>query len=370
MKIRAAVLTSPMPEGPYAQLRPLEVCDLDLAPPREGELLVRIQAAGVCHSDLSVVNGTRVRPVPMALGHECAGTVVESRARGIREGDHVILTFVPRCGRCSNCSSSRPWLCDKAAASNGAGELLAGGTRLSLDGKEIKHHLGVSAFAEFAVVDQGSVIVIPREVPLEVAALFGCAVMTGAGAVFNTARVSSGQCVAVWGLGGVGMSAVMAAVSVGADRVIAIDPDPAKRRLAEDVGATTTLSPDEPLLDAVPRGVDAAIEAAGSVAALTAAFGATARGGVTVSVGLPDPAAIMEISPLQLVAESRTLAGSYLGSCDPTRDVPKLIELWQDGRLPVEKLRTGDIGLDDINEALDELDAGRVVRQMIRFDGV
>jgi alcohol dehydrogenase len=367
VKIRAAVLTTIGAVAPYAGSRPLEVAELDLEGPGPGELLVQIHAAGVCHSDLSVVNGSRVRPVPMALGHECAGVVLESRADDVSPGDHVILTFVPRCGHCVGCKAGRPALCAEAARANGAGELLRGGRRLSRDGVPVNHHLGVSAFADHAVVDRGSVVVVPPDVPLDLAALFGCAVLTGAGAVFNTARVRPGDTVAVWGLGGVGMSAVMAAAAANALAVVAVDPDPGKRALALEVGATTALHPEEPVRGILPDGVDVAIEAVGSATVLQAAFDATARGGMTVGVGLPDPGERMTISPLQLVAESRTLAGSYLGSAHPERDVPVMIELWRAGRLPVERLRSQDIRLEDINEAMDELAAGRVIRQLIVF---
>ncbi len=246
------------------------MAELELQGPGPGELLVQIRAAGVCHSDLSVVNGARVRPVPMALGHECAGVVVESRADGVRAGDHVILTFVPRCGHCIGCKAGRPALCTEAARANGAGELLRGGRRLMWRGVPVHHHLGVSAFADHAVVDRGSVVVIPKDIPLDLAALFGCAVLTGAGAVFNTARVRPGDTVAVWGLGGVGMAAVMAAVAANAITVIAIDPDRGKRDLALEVGAT---------------------------AALKEAFDVTARGGMTVTVGLPDQCDTDDLAP-------------------------------------------------------------------------
>ena len=365
MKIRAAVLSAIGADGPSATSRPLEVAELDLDGPGPGELLVRIHTAGVCHSDLSVVNGSRVRPVPMVLGHECAGVVVESRADDISPGDHVILTFVPRCGHCVGCLNGRPALCAEAVRANGAGELLRGGRRLSRDGVPVNHHLGVSAFADHAVVDRGSIVVVPPDVPLDLAALFGCAVLTGAGAVFNTAQVRPGDSVAVWGLGGVGMSAVMAAAAANASVVIAVDPDPSKRVLALEMGATTALHPEELVRDALPDGVDVAIEAVGSAAVLQAAFDATARGGMTVAVGLPDPSERMTISPLQLVAESRTLAGSYLGSAHPERDVPIMIDLWRSGRLPVERLRSQNIRLEDINEAMDELASGRVIRQLI-----
>lgn len=368
MKTRAAVLTVSGADAPYARTRPIQVVEIDLHPPGPGELLVRIHAAGVCHSDLSVVNGTRIRPVPMALGHESAGEVVESRAADVAVGDHVILTFMPRCGECSACRSGRPALCLAAGSANGAGELLRGGSRISRDGQGINHHLGVSGFAYFAVVDRSSAVVIPNDIPLDLAPLFGCAVLTGAGAIFNAARVRPGDSVAVWGLGGVGMSGVMAASAASAAVIIAIDPDAGKRKLALELGATAALEPGESVRELVPDGVDVALEAVGSAAVLSAAFDVTARGGMTVSVGLPHPDATMSISPLRLVAELRTLTGSYLGSADPEVDIPILIDLWREGRLPVERLRSADVLLEDINEAMDELDSGRAIRQIVRLD--
>ncbi len=192
--------------------------------------------------------------------------------------------------------------------------------------------------------------------------------LAGAGAIFNTARVQPGHTVAIWGLGGVGMAAVMAARAANAAAVVALDPDPGKRAIALEVGATAALSPDELVRELFPDGVDVAIEAVGSPDVLKTAFDATAPGGLTVAVGLPPSTALMTLSPLQLVAESRRLAGSYLGSADPERDIPAMIELWRAGRLPVERLRSHDVLLDDINGAMDELEAGRVIRQLILFD--
>ncbi len=368
MKITGAVLNRIADAPPFQASQPIEVTELDLADPQPGELLVKISAAGVCHSDLSVVNGTRVRPVPMLLGHECSGVVVASRAEHIAAGDHVVLTFVPRCVRCPACLADRPALCSAGARANGAGEMLTGGSRLSRNGEPIRHHLGVSAFADYAVVDQGSVVVVPKDVPLDVAVLFGCAVLTGAGAIFNTAAVRKGQNVAVWGLGGVGMSAVMASAAAQADVIIAIDPDAHKRAIALEVGATHAISPQESLRDVLPHGVDVALEAVGSAAVLAEAVAATAPGGMTVTVGLPAPNDQLTISPLALVAESRTLAGSYLGAANPERDIPAMIDLWRSGRLPVERLRSGSIPLSQINQAMDDLAAGRVIRQIITFD--
>jgi alcohol dehydrogenase len=297
------------------------------------------------------------------LGHEAAG-VVEAVGAGVgdvREGDHVVLSFVPSCGICAECAGGEPILCADAAAANGEGRLLGGGRRFSREGEERYHHLGVSAFSERIVVARASAVVVDPTVPLDVAALFGCAVVTGVGAVLNTARVRPGDSVAVFGLGGVGLAAVMGAALAGAHPLVAIDPVGAKRELAVELGATDALHPD----DVGDLRVRHALEAAGHPAVLEAAYRTTARGGTTVAIGLPHPPLELTLNALSLVAESRTLTGSYLGSSVPQRDIPRYVSLWQAGRLPVERLRAGTLGLDGLNEALDALAAGEVVRQIV-----
>ena len=363
MRTRAAVLRELGLERPYAETQPLRIEELELAGPGDGELLIRVGAAGLCHSDLSVVDGTRARPIPLALGHEAAG-VVEEVGRGVtdvREGDHVVLTFMPSCGLCAECAGGQPVLCAAAAAANGEGRLLAGARRLSANGAEVHHHLGVSAFSERIVVARQSAVVIDPSVPLEVAALFGCAVVTGVGAVLNTARVRPGDSVAVFGLGGVGLAAVLGAALVGANPIVAVDPVRFKRELALELGATEARDPGD------VDGIRArhTFEAAGSPAVLEAAYAATARGGTTVAIGLPDPSRSLTLNALSLVAESRTLVGSYLGSSVPQRDIPLYVSLWQAGRLPVERLQAGTLPLEGLNEALDALADGAVVRQIV-----
>ena len=234
MKIKAAILRTMGAELPYVRTRPLAIESLDLAPPGRGEVLVRIAAAGLCHSDLSVINGNRPRPMPMALGHEAAG-VVEALGEGVDDlspGDHVVMVFMPSCGHCNCCSEGRPALCEPGAAANGRGELLAGGSRLHLGSELVHHHLGCSAFADHAVVSRRSLVKIDKSLPLTEAAMFGCAVLTGVGAVVNTAAVKPGQRVAVIGLGGVGLASLLGAVASGAAQVIAVDLSSDKLALA------------------------------------------------------------------------------------------------------------------------------------------
>jgi alcohol dehydrogenase len=380
MKTHSAVLTAVTVERPYASSRPLEIVELDLASPQQHQLLVRIEAAGLCHSDLSVVNGDRIRPLPMALGHEAAG-VVEAVGPGVTDvapGDHVVLVYVPSCGECVFCATGQPALCERGAASNGAGELLGGpgrqgGRALSRDGVPINHHLGVSAFADHAVVDRSSAVVIGDDVPFDVAALLGCAMSTGYGAVARTAGVQARESVAVFGLGGVGLSAIIAAKAIGAHPIVAVDPVASKRALALELGATDALAPDEAaahLKSLTGGGAQWAFEAVGSAVVLAGAFAGTARGGTTVSMGLPHPSAELTIPALTLVAEARTLKGSYMGSTRPQIDIPAMAELWRNGLLPVEKLISGDVALADINTALDRLADGSAVRQIIRPHGI
>jgi alcohol dehydrogenase len=375
MKTVAAVLRAVTDRRPYTDSRPMALEDVELGAPRAGELLVRVEAAGVCHSDISVVDGSRVRPLPMALGHEAAAVVEEVGAgvQDVKPGDHVVLTFVPSCGRCVECSSGRPALCLPAMAANGAGTLLHGPSLLrDAKGAPIHHHLGVSGFARHAVIARESAVVVPRDVPLPIAALFGCAVLTGAGAVLNTASVRAGQSVAVFGLGGVGLAAVMGAAVVGAYPIVAVDPVDAKRALALELGATHAFRPDEAekaVKDLTGGGAEVGFEAAGVPAVLEAAFRATRRGGTTVAMGLPHPAKTLTLPALAFAGEGRTLVGSYMGSAAPQRDVPRYMSLWKAGRMPVDRLRSATMQLDRINEAFESLAAGNAVRQVLLPQG-
>ncbi|QEL26508.1 zinc-binding dehydrogenase [Bosea sp. F3-2] len=375
MKIRAAVLEEIGRPGPYSETKPLNICDLDLAEPQSGEVLVRVAAAGLCHSDLSVINGDRPRPVPMVLGHEGAG-IVEKVGEGVadlRPGDHVIFVFVPSCGHCAPCKSGRPALCEPGAASNGIGELIGGGVRLSRNGEPISHQVGISSFATHCVVSRFSLVKIDREVPLPIAAMMGCAVLTGAGAAFNTDAVPPGGTAAVVGLGGVGLSAVLGAVAAGAETIVAVDTLDSKLDAARELGATHCFNARDPdvvakVRDATSGGVDAALEFAGAPKALEAAFDMTRRGGTTVSASLPHPNSVLSISPLKLVAEERTLKGSYLGSGVPTRDIPRFLGLFQRGKMPIDRLMTHTLTLDQINEGFDRLHRGEAIRQIVLFD--
>lgn len=375
MKIRSAVLTETGAALPYSDSRPLKIMDLDLAPPGPGEVLIRIRAAGLCHSDLSVINGSRPRPLPMALGHEAAGEVASlgPDVDGLTPGDHVVLAFVPSCGTCLPCAEGRPALCEPGAAANSAGTLLSGSIRLSSAQGPVHHHIGCSAFATHAVVDARSVIRIDKDISFPEAALFGCAVMTGVGAVVNTAKVQAGQCVVIVGLGGVGLAALQGALAAGAAKVVAVDLSEDKLRIAQEMGATyTVLGGEDGTINTVRRltsgGADFAFEFAGSAHALADAYAMTRRGGTTITAGLPAPDATMALNIVSLVAEERTVKGSYIGTCVPLRDIPRYISLFKAGRLPIDRLLSGTISLDDINEGFDRLERGEVIRLIVTMN--
>ena len=366
-EITAAVLSqSGGNSSPFADSHPLSVRTLQLADPQPGELLVRIDAAGICHSDLSVINGDRSRPMPMALGHEAAATILalgDPEEPGLAVGDRVVLVFLPSCGRCPACLSGEGYLCANAAAANAKGVLMRGGSRLSCGGETVHHHLGVSAFATQAVVDRRSVVKIDPDIPPETAALFGCAVLTGVGAVINTAGIRPGESVLIYGLGGVGLAALLGALAAGAQPVSAVDPSPEKRRMALELGAAAAVAPgDEEAL----FGADAVIETVGKAEVLARAYSAARRGGRIVTVGLPNPSEQLSINALSLVAEGKTLMGSYMGSSVPARDIPRYVALWRAGRLPVERLLTSISPLDEINQLMDKLAAGQAVRQLVK----
>ena len=372
MKTRAAVIREMMKPRPYARSKPLVIEELDLDDPGPGEVLVRIRAAGLCHSDLSTINGDRPRQMPMVLGHEAAGEVVETGTGvpDLKPGDRVIMVFVPSCGRCGPCIEGRPALCEPGAAANNAGQLLSGATRLKIGGLPVYHHVGISAFSEYAVVARQSLVPVDKSLPFEEAALFGCAVVTGAGAVINTAKVPAGASVAIVGLGGVGLMALLAARMSGCRQIVAVDRVAAKLALARQLGATHTVDAGD--ADAVEQvrglshgGVEFAFEVASSVKALEFAYQVTRRGGTTVTASLPHPDHRFELPATNMVAEERTLKGSYIGSSVPARDIPRFIALYQQGLLPVDRLMSERIGFKDINKAFDRLADGATVRQIL-----
>ncbi|AWB32992.1 zinc-dependent alcohol dehydrogenase family protein [Orrella marina] len=374
MRIQAAIVREMGLPMPYAQSRPVEITEVELDSPGFGEVLVQMKAAGLCHSDLSVINGDRPRALPMVLGHESSGEVVEvgPGVHDLKPGDHVVMVFVPSCGQCEPCMQARPALCEPGAYANSQGTLLGGDRRLHIGNTYLNHHTGVSCFADHAVVSRRSCVKINVELTHREAALFGCAVLTGAGAVINRARIRLGDTAAIIGLGGVGLSALIAAVGAGARRVVAVDLSDEKLALARQLGATHTVNPknvqtDQDLIDQAGGQVDYGFDMAGAVPAFETAYRLTRRGGATITSGLPNPQSRFSLSLSQLVGEEREIRGSYLGSGVPAIDINRYIELYKEGRLPVDRMMGQSFTLDQINEGFDHLASGSSLRDAIVF---
>ena len=373
MRMTAAVLHEQGLPAPYATSKPFRIEEVELDAPGDGEVLVEVKAAGLCHSDLSVVEGLRKRPLPVVGGHEGAGIVLEVGAgvKGLRPGDHVAMAAVAGCGQCRVCLAGRPGLCQAVSGARNEGLLATGARRLRLaDGGRLNHYSGISVYAQYAVVAPQSLIKIDAGVPLDVAALFGCAVVTGAGAVFNSAKVRPGAKVAIIGLGGVGLTAVMAAREAGASQIVAIDVLPGKFDLARAVGATDCIDAREKdavqqVLDLTHGGVDHAFEISGNLSALDMAQAITTRGGEVVGVGIGKASALFNVTQLSWVCEERVLRGSFMGGGVPQEDVPRYVDMYLRGRLPVDRLRSEHIGFDRLNEGFDLLHSGAVVRQIL-----
>jgi S-(hydroxymethyl)glutathione dehydrogenase/alcohol dehydrogenase len=367
MKTQAAVLWEPG--------RPVEILEVDLAAPKEGEVLVRIAACGVCHSDLHVVDGHLPEPLPLVLGHEAAGVVEETGpgVQSLQPGDHVVLALVPSCGECEECRRGRPNFCTLGARMAAEGTLADGTSRLSLNGTTLHHFNSISSFAGHAIVPESAAIKIRDDVALDSAALVGCSVLTGYGAVVNAAGVEEGATVAVWGCGGVGANVVQGARLAGASRIVAVDTRAEKLELASELGATDVVQAGE-AVDAVAAvkditrgGPDYAFEAIGSERAIQEAWEATRAGGTVVVVGIMPRGSSLTIDPWQFMSE-KTLKGTFLGSARIQEDVPRLVDLYHSGELELDRLVSRKLPLAELPDAFDRLRAGDVVRQVVVFD--
>lgn len=355
----------------YSYGEPLKVEDVNLEAPKAGEVKVKIEATGVCHSDLSVRNGTLVFPVPCIPGHEAAGTVVEvgQGVSRVKEGDHVIVCWIPSCGECWYCTHGEPVHCQDVHERHG---LQADRTsRLSINGTPLFHGTDAATFAEEAVLNQNAVVKIDDDVPFDVAALIGCAVGTGVGAVINTAKVPSGSTVAVIGCGGVGLSAIQGARIAGASRIIAIDVIQSKLDVAKKFGATDVIDASQGSVENTIRelteniGVDFSFEVIGNLKTQQQAIEIIRRGGIAVLVGVAPFGQNLEVTPALMTLTGRGLLGTYFGSVVPDRDFPKLIGYWRVGQLDLEGLISGHGGLEDINSAFEALETGTAVRTVI-----
>ncbi len=357
MRVRAAVLRRPGHE--------LEIVDADLRDPGAGEVRVRVDACGICRSDLHVADTGESIQFPAVLGHEGAG-VIEQAGPGssLSVGDHVVLSWSPRCGTCPRCLEGAPNLCHQLTTSTDTGGL-------TLDGQALNSYMGLGCLVESVVLPQQRVVPMPADLPAAALCLIGCGVATGYGAAVRTASISVGERVAVFGCGAVGLSAIQGARLAGAAQVIAVDPDPVRRDLATKFGATATRDPEAPanvtaeLLDRTAGGVDVAIEATGHPDVMARLLDAVHPGGRAVVVGLPAADATIEISPFHLLYE-KTLTGSIYGSVDPHTEFPLMGELYRQGRLDLDSLQGAHHGLDQANDAFTELREHRSPRPIVR----
>jgi S-(hydroxymethyl)glutathione dehydrogenase/alcohol dehydrogenase len=366
MKVTAAVLREAR--------TPFEIHELDLQEPGAGEVLVRIAAAGVCHSDYHLVSGATKHPVPVVAGHEGAGVVeaVGAGVNDVRVGDHVVLSWTPDCGECFYCVRGKPNLCETYTGPIWAGVMLDGTPRLSLKGKPIYHYCGLASFATHAVVPQQSCIVARKDVPLEVAALVGCAVATGVGAAMLTAGVRPGDSVVVYGCGGVGLSILQGAKLCGAQTLIAVDTSVEKLKIAGEFGATHALAAGEDVPKQVAeftggRGADFAFEAVGLPQVQEQALHAIRPGGTLVLAGLSAMGTGTNLPAAIITRQEKTIKGSYYGSVHPRRDFPMLLDLYRAGRLDLDRLVSRRYSLNQINEAFADMLSGRHARGVIMF---
>lgn len=369
IKSRAAIAWAPG--------KPLEITEVDVAPPKKGEVLVRIVATGVCHTDAFTLSGADPEGIfPAILGHE-GGGIVEEVGEGVKSvavGDHVIPLYTPECGECKFCKSGKTNLCQAIRATQGKGLMPDGTTRFSKDGKPIFHYMGTSTFSEYTVLPEIALAKIPKEAPLEKVCLLGCGVTTGIGAVHNTAKVEPGSTVAIFGLGGIGLAAIIGAVMAKASRIIAIDINPAKFEIARKLGATDCVNPkdhDRPIQEVIVEmtdgGVDYSFECIGNVNVMRAALECCHKGwGESVIIGVAGAGQEISTRPFQLVT-GRVWRGSAFGGVRGRSELPGYVEKAQRGDIPLDTFITHTMGLEDINKAFDLMHEGKSIRSVIHY---
>jgi S-(hydroxymethyl)glutathione dehydrogenase/alcohol dehydrogenase len=368
MKVRAAVA--------FEAKRPLEIAEIDLAGPRQGEVLVRLAATGVCHTDAYTLSGRDPEGLfPVVLGHEGAGVVEEvgPGVASVAPGDHVIPLYIPECRECRYCVSGRTNLCVKLRATQGRGLMPDGTSRLSHGGKMLHHYMGTSTFAERTVLPEIALAKIRKDAPLDKVCLLGCAVTTGIGAVLHTARVEPGSSVAVFGLGGVGLSVVQGAVMAGAERIIAVDVNPKKFELARLFGATECLDPKQAgdvvqaIVDSTDGGVDYSFECVGNVDLMGQALACTQRGwGQSIIIGVAGAGEEIHARPFLLVT-GRSWRGSAFGGTKGRTQLPRFVDRYMAGRIRLDEMVNAVLPLERINEAFDLMHRGDVIRSVIRY---
>ncbi|WP_363318118.1 S-(hydroxymethyl)glutathione dehydrogenase/class III alcohol dehydrogenase [uncultured Zoogloea sp.] len=370
IKSRAAVA--------WAAKQPLEITTVDVAPPKAGEVLVRIVATGVCHTDAYTLSGADPEGIfPAILGHE-GGGIVEAIGEGVTSvavGDHVIPLYTPECGKCKFCLSGKTNLCQAIRATQGKGLMPDGTSRFSKDGKPIYHYMGTSTFSEYTVLPEISVAKISKEAPLEKVCLLGCGVTTGIGAVLNTAKVEAGATVAVFGLGGIGLSAIIGAVMAKASRIVAVDVNPGKFEIAKQLGATDCINPldydrpiQEVIVDLTDGGVDYSFECIGNVKVMRSALECCHKGwGESIIIGVAGAGEEISTRPFQLVT-GRVWRGSAFGGVRGRSELPGYVEKAQRGEIPLDTFITHTMGLNDINKAFDLMHEGKSIRTVIHYD--
>ena len=370
IKSRAAVA--------FAANQPLQIVEIDVAPPQAGEVLVRIIATGVCHTDAFTLSGADPEGLfPVVLGHE-GGGIVEAIGEGVTSvavGDHVIPLYTPECGDCKFCTSGKTNLCQKIRATQGRGQMPDGSSRFSYNGQPLFHYMGTSTFSEYTVLPEISLAKIPKDAPLEKVCLLGCGVTTGIGAVLNTAKVQEGASVAIFGLGGIGLAAIIGATMAKAGRIIAIDINPGKFEIARQLGATDFINPgdhDRPIQEVIVEmtegGVDYSFECIGNVHLMRAALECCHKGwGESVIIGVAGAGQEISTRPFQLVT-GRVWRGSAFGGVKGRSELPTYVEKAQAGDIPLDTFITHTMGLEDINKAFDLMHEGKSIRTVIHFD--
>ncbi len=365
MQIRAAVL--------YEANSPLSIETVDLDPPGHNEVLVKMVATGICHSDLHIIKGHDPSPFPVVLGHE-GGGIIEETGPGVtdlRPGDHVVLPAMFTCGKCRYCVEGEPALCSEALPAHLMGSLPGGGKRLHKNGLPLNVFYSQGSFAEYVVVHERTAVKVRDDAPLDVVCLLSCAISTGVGCIVNRARIRTGENVVTYGCGGVGLSVIMGAKLSGAGKIIAVDLIDWKLDLARELGADFTVNaskedPQQRILEITGGGADYSIESIGSIPAIQQAFASIHSGGTCVLVGAPPMTELLELAPFEFLL-GKTLTGTLLGNARSRIDIPRYVDLYMDSKLPIEKLVSGYCRLEDINGAFLDLEEGRVIREIVRF---